>query len=70
MKVSVQEKVAELERRIVALEDAAKKTATTTAARTVRTTTTTVAAPDLDAEMSGVWKAFDVLFEKAFRWTK
>lgn len=59
MKITVQEKIAELERRIVALES--QRFVTTK-------TTTTVASkvPDLDAEVDSVWKSFDTLFKKAF----
>lgn len=58
MKITVQEKIAELERRIVALEKAQR-------AHTV-TTTTTTRAVGLEPEMSGVWKSVDALFAKVF----
>ena len=61
MKIPVQEKIAELERRIVALEDAWRsRTVTTT--RTVK-----VATVDLEPEMGGLWKSFDALMNKVFK---
>lgn len=64
-KMSVQEKMAELERRIAALE--AKRPPTDAYSRvTMRKTTTTTTVPDLEPEMGGLWKSFDALMQKAF----
>ena len=58
MKIPLQNKIAELERRIEALE---KQRGTVTTKTTV-----TTAAVDLEPEMSGIWKSVDALFTKAF----
>lgn len=62
MKISVQEKIAELERRIVALESQQKSRS---AATTTKTTVTTTGV-DLEPELGGLWASFDALFKKAF----
>lgn len=61
-KMSIQDKIAELESRIAALE---QKYGT----KTVTTTKTTIRHSDVDLEpeMSGIWKSVDALFKKAFR---
>jgi hypothetical protein len=61
MKIPMQEKIAELESRIAALEKGATKITTTT------TTTTRRATVDLDPEWSGIWKQVDALFAKVFK---
>jgi hypothetical protein len=60
-KVTVQQKIAELESRIVALEKAQK-----TVTRTV-TTTVQDGAVDLEPEMGRMWASFDALFAKVFK---
>lgn len=57
-KMSIQEKIADLESRIVALE---KRYAVTTV------TTTTTRPVDLEPEMSSIWKSVDALFAKVFK---
>lgn len=58
-KMSIQEKVAELERRIAAIEKTHRVTTTTT--------TRTVAQVDLEPELGSIWKNFDALFAKVFK---
>lgn len=62
MKVTVQEKIAELESRIAALEQAQRSSAFTTTTRTV-----TTEAVSLEPEMGNVWDSVNALFRKAFK---
>ena len=62
MKIPIQEKIAELERRIVALESRQEHTTTTT--KTIITNANDI---DLEPEWSGIWQSLDALFKKAFR---
>lgn len=55
MKIPLQDKIAELERRIVALE---------TQARTVERVTIRTRTVDLEPEMGNIWRSFDALFAK------
>ena len=57
MKITIQEKIAELESRIAALEKA--RTATTKT-----TITTKVSQVDLEPEFGGIFKQMNALFEK------
>lgn len=56
-KMSMQQKIAELESRIAALEKQ----------RHTVTKTTTVAHVDLEPELSGLWSHVDMLIRKAFK---
>ena len=59
MKISIQEKIADLERRLLVLEGKSSPRATTT--------TTTVNGPFPDGaekEWTGLWKSFDALMDK------
>jgi hypothetical protein len=58
--VTVQEKIAELESRIAALEKRE-------GSRTTVTRSTTTTAVDLEPEMGRIWKAVDAFFAKAFQ---
>lgn len=58
MKIPIQEKIAELEARIVALEKARARGYTVHRERTVEV--------DLEPESGRLWKAFDALMDKAF----
>jgi hypothetical protein len=60
MKIPLQEKIAELERRIVALEKSERITCTTT------TNVRHGSGVDITQEFSGVWASVDALFKKAF----
>ena len=62
-KVTMQEKIAELERRIIALESQSRKPTTATTTRRTVTSSTL----DLEPEMSGIWQSIDALFKKAFK---
>lgn len=66
MKITVQEKIAELERRIVALESAKSQPSVT---RTTTTTTGPLTA-DQETHLSNMWSHFDAMFSalgKVFR---
>lgn len=63
MKVTVQEKVAELERRIVALESRPNYSHTVIKAASTHTVTGLC----LEPELSGLWASFDRLMAKAFK---
>ena len=54
MKISLQEKIADLERRVQLLEK-------------LRAVEREVRMVDLEPEMSGMWASFDALFKKVFR---
>ena len=57
-KMGLQDKIADLERRIVALEKAEKSRVYTR---------TTITHKDVAPEMGNIWKSFDALFKKAFK---
>jgi len=64
MKIPIQEKIAELERRIEALEKPQRTTTTKT------TTTTAPLTPPQEEALSSMWRHFDATFEamrKVFR---
>lgn len=65
VEMPLHEKIADLERRILALEQQARRTTTTTTR-----TTTTADVMDLEPEAGRLWASFDALMAKAFRWTR
>lgn len=61
VKMSMQEKIAELERRIIDLES--KKTVV----NVTTTTTTTKPGLDINAEIDNIFKSVDAMFKKVFK---
>lgn len=61
-KMTVQEKIADLERRVMALEQQQRVSVSYT-----KVTKNTDPAIDLEPEMGNVWKSFSALFDKAFK---